>query len=299
MKTFRHILCPVDFSASSHRAFAYALMVCRYYQAELHVIHTLMPFQDASLATPSLVQSLRDGAMIQLKRLEESARQAHVTCHLLLTEGYPDHRIQEAATSTQADVVVMGTHGRRGFRRWLLGSVTERLLRQLSLPILTIAPAESQKPATPAIKKVLVTTDFSQGTEEAMAYAFSVAQEFEASVTLLHVIPRLPDTDDPQLQRQREVDRSRLMEESAHLLNGLIPEEAKAWCEVSVEIDLGQPYERIMSSVEEKHIDLLVMNIHGKSLMERALMGSTAERVIRGAPCPVLAVPPQPTPPTA
>src|SRR5207247_10297617 len=95
--------------------------------------------------------------------------------------------IKEAIEKLKPDIIVMGTHGRRGVQRWFLGSTTERLLRHSPVPLITIS-STGEKPASPGFKRMLVTTDFSDGTADALGYAFSVAQENESKISLLHVV---------------------------------------------------------------------------------------------------------------
>ena len=181
----------------------------------------------------------------------------------------------------------MGTHGRRGFERWVMGSVTERLMRNCPVPLLAIASEKGGTAAPPAIRRILVTTDFSEGTSDALTYAFSIAQECQSKVTLLHVVNDLAMAD--VASKLREPLTSGIRQE----LEELVPEEARNWCDVETRVETGFPYRVILKLVQSEKPDLLVMNVHGKSMLDRALIGSTAERVVRSAGCPVLLIPPQ------
>jgi nucleotide-binding universal stress UspA family protein len=132
-------------------------------------------------------------------------------------------------------------------------------------------------------KRILVTTDFSEGTPDALNYAFSIAQESQARVTLLHVVH--DTTIHYRPGRTRDLERK---------LSKLVPDEVKEWCVVETKLDTGTPYQRILETANRKRIDLLVMNIHGKGMLSRALLGTNAERVVRAAACPVLLIPPMP-----
>jgi nucleotide-binding universal stress UspA family protein len=179
-------------------------------------------------------------------------------------------------------MVVMGTHGRRGVERWFMGSTTEKLLRHSPVPLITISAAGEK---AVRFRRILVTTDFSEGTSDALAYAFSVAQENESQIILLHVVHDGPADVSGKY-------RESLVQGVQKQLDDLVPTDAKAWCDVSTDVEIGVPYRIIMRTLEDEKIDLLVMNIHGKGMLDRALLGSTAERVVRVAPCPVMLIPP-------
>jgi nucleotide-binding universal stress UspA family protein len=145
-----------------------------------------------------------------------------------------------------------------------------------------MSEAATGAPVPPNIGRILVTTDFTEGTAGAMNLAFGIAQEAPAHVTLLHVVEQPPE-------------RAQSAEEIAGILrehlDSMVPPQVRDWCTVEAEVRIGTPYQRILAMAEEDKADLIVMNIHGKGLFDRAVMGSTAERVIRGAHCPVLAIP--------
>jgi len=178
----------------------------------------------------------------------------------------------------------MGGDGWGGVERWFMGSTTEKLMRHSPVPLVTISAA-GERPSVPRFRRILVTTDFSDGTPDALAYAFSVAQENDSRITLLHVMHEptagiaLP-YQDPLI---KGVEKQ---------LYDLVPAEALNWCDLDTRVVAGVPYRIILKTIQDEGIDLLVMNIHGKGMLDRALVGSTAERVVRAACCPVMLIPP-------
>src|SRR5262245_53612680 len=165
-----------------------------------------------------------------------------------------------------------------------MGSTTEKLLRHSPVPMITInSPGE--KVAPPCFKRILVTTDFSDGTPDALSYAFSVAQENDSQITLLHVVHDVAADVSGKY-------RDSLIKGVDKQLLDLVPSEARNWCDVNTRVETGVPYRIILRILEDEKIDLLVMNIHGKGMLDRALLGSTAERVVRAASCPVMLIPP-------
>jgi nucleotide-binding universal stress UspA family protein len=289
MVTVKKILCPVDFFAASEAAVDYATGLAANYGAEVHLLHVITPFAatwgEYAIDTTSIISSWEERASEELKKLATKARIAGVVAATHVYVGDVYEEIKAAIEEMDPDLVVMGTHGRRGVERWFIGSTTEKLLRHSPVPIVTIAPAGEKATSAPRFGRILVTTDFSDGTSDALAHAFSVAQENESRVTLLHVVQDV------------SVDMSGKYRDS--LLNGvrkqlddLVPAEAKNWCEVVTRVETGVPYRIILRTLEDEKIDLLVMNIHGKGMLDRALLGSTAERVVRAALCPVMMIPP-------
>jgi nucleotide-binding universal stress UspA family protein len=282
------ILCPVDFFPASKSAGDYAIALAKNYDAGLMFLHVVSPMAATGYEVPfnlkDFIETMTKAANAELRKLCKRAEAKGVRAEPIIRTGDVDLEIRDLTKESKADFVVMGTHGRRGLERWFIGSVTERLLRRTTVPLLAIGKAQP-KAAPPAIRRILVTTDFSTGTSDAIEYAFSIAQECQANVTLLHVI------DDISADISGRY-RDSLIESIREKLEKLVPEEARNWCEVKTRVDTGSPVRRILSILKSGKSDLLVMNVHGKGMFDRALVGSTAERVVRGAGIPVLLIPP-------
>jgi nucleotide-binding universal stress UspA family protein len=289
MIKIKNILCPLDFFPASLRAFDYALNLAANYDAVLHVVHVISPIVPTAYDFPFNVSeytgALQKNSRKELLKLGARAEKANVRFRWTSPIGSVDNEIRKAIVRTGAEFVVVGTHGRRGFERWILGSEADRLLRSCPVPLLTIRAVRGTRTAPGAIRRILVTTDFSDGTSEALKYAFSIAQENQARLTLLHVIDQFSVGASSKLALPT-VDAARRQ------LDKLVPAEVKAWCEVKTQVEIGVPYSTILDTIKSDRADLLVMNVHGKSLLDRALLGTTAERVVRGAVCPVLLIPP-------
>jgi nucleotide-binding universal stress UspA family protein len=291
MVRFKKILCPVDFFKASENAFAYSLKLAANYGAKVHAIHVVAPVIPATYGAPfsveDLTTDLEKEASRLLEKLHTRADKQRVLMSTEVRLGDIDREILRSVEKQKADLVVMGTHGRRGFERLVMGSVTERMMRHCPVPLFIVGPAKKGGAAPPSIRRILLTTDFSEGTRDAVAYALSIAQEGQAKVTLLHVLHDVAaDTAGKyrdSLLRGIEVE-----------LQKLIPEEALDWCDVEPRIEEGLPSKVIPNLVKSGAFELLVMNIHGKGLLDRALLGSTAERALRTAAgiCPVLLIPP-------
>jgi len=294
MIQFKKILCPVDFFKASSRAFDYALRVAGNYDARVHVLHVVAPVISSVYGAPFGMEDLTTGlereATKLLKKYKDRAAKANIPLSTEVRLGDIDLGILHSVAAQKADLVVMGTHGRRGFERFVLGSVTERMIRYCPVPLLTIS--ESGKPVSraPKIRRILVTTDFSQGTAEAVAHALSIGERNRAKVTLLHVLHN--DAAEAAGKYRDQLIRGIELQ-----LQKFIPERAFDRCEINTRIEDGSPSTVIPNIVKSGSYDLLVMNIHGKRLIDRALVGSTAERTLRETAgiCPVLLIPPAKT----
>jgi nucleotide-binding universal stress UspA family protein len=286
MIELKSILCPVDFFPASEHALRYAMALAENYKSRLSVLHVVSPVMPSSyeftVDTGDLVAAFKEHALERVAEMKSEAARRQIAAETFVRVGDVEETLRNAVVETKADLVVMGTHGRRGFERWFLGSVTERFLRRSTVPVLSMAETAVNTPVPPNVGRILVTTDFSGGAADAMNFAFAIAQEAPAHVTLLHVVEQPPE-------------RAQSAEEIAGILrehlDSMVPPGVRDWCTVEADVRIGTPYQRILAVASEDHADLIVMNIHGKGLIDRAVMGSTAERVIRGAECPVLSIP--------
>jgi len=287
MITIKTILCPVDFFPASDAAVNYAAGLAGNYGAGIHLLHVITPVPVAAYEYPvdttEITKAIEARAEEELGLLEARLRQRGINAASEIRVGDVYDEIKRSIATVKPEILVMGTHGRRGLERWFMGSTTEKLLRHSPVPLITINAEEKQN--SPQFKRILVTTDFSEGTADALAYAFSVAQENESRISLLHVINDVT-ADVSGKYRQSLIQGVR------EQLEKLVPAEARVWCDVETLVATGVPYRLVLRVLEDEKIDLLVMNIHGKGMLDRALLGSTAERVVRVAPCPVMLIPP-------
>jgi nucleotide-binding universal stress UspA family protein len=198
--------------------------------------------------------------------------------------------IQTFASSAGVDLLVMGSHGRVGVKRILLGSVAERVIRQAPCPTM-IVPARAHSVAADApvrFTTILCPVDFSDHSLLAAEYAVSLAEETDAQLRLLHVVSMPPGLEELEstladLRTQVEGDRLRRLEH-------LIPAEALNYCTVQSAVRSGTVHQQILAAADEQPSDLIVLGAHGRGAVGAAFFGSNAARVARGANCPVLVV---------
>ena len=289
MLTIERILCPVDFSEFSDRACDYAHSFARHFGAKLFVLHVAEPFvpMDPSSISPSLIDQVyaQNIADAEEKVRELAARQNwnDVEHEVVLERGAVADAILRFVEGNNIDLITMGTHGRRGLDRLVLGSVTERILRTARPPVLAVhrLPQGSGAREEPVqFRKILFCTDFSDNSPRALEYAFLLACKYKAGISLLHVIERSDSGKD------LEAERCRVLQQ----LRAVIPQNVQNCATVEPAVRAGKTYQEILGHAAETETDLIVMGVRGRNALDLALFGSTTQRVIQLGQWPVLVV---------
>lgn len=292
MLEIKVILCPVDFSEFSLRAYRHALSVALHYRAKLVALHIVELWRYPSLSFVPSGKLYDETCQAFCKQgeqeLQEFVRSSTADEHLpeLVVElGNAADTILTFAARLRADTVVMGTHGRRGYDRLMLGSVAERVMRKAPCPVLIVnKPPNDLSAATNAgsgehhLHRILFCTDFSANSERALNYAISATTEYDAELTLLHVLEEKPArTDQAIAAAMQQLER-------------LIPAEVHKSLNTRFAVRVGKAYEQIVQFAKEAHPDIIAMGVRGRDSLDLAVFGSTTHRVIQLGPCPVLAV---------
>jgi nucleotide-binding universal stress UspA family protein len=282
--SLRNILFATDFSEHSAAALPYAISLAEKYGAKIlaaHVIPAAVPAHRGSWDV-SIEHVEREAK----EKLEKLAPKLHGIPHeLVLGMGPAWKMLSGIIQESQVDLVVIGTHGRTGAEKLLMGSVAEEIFRRSPCPVLTIGPRVTAKPeSVTEIHEVLYPTDFGAGSQEAAAYAISLAQEHQARLTLLHVVERLEETTrDPQKTVISFLGR----------LQDLVPSEAELWCRAKPFVVFGHVAEQILDLAKERGADLIVLGVRHAGafpgIYTHAPWG-IAFQVVREAHCPVLTV---------
>ncbi len=288
----KRILCPVDFSEFSDKAYDYAYSLAQRYDAHLLVEHVVQPSSLAysyngfpEAATIDLDSELAATAEKRLQELAKSQAGDPLKPEMVVHRGFIADSILTYARQQNVDLIVMGTHGRRGLDRLVLGSVTEAVLRKAHCPVLAIRKPTHDfvKPGnggrSVVLKKMLYCTDFSGHAEAAMKYAFSLAQEYNAELTLMHVLEEIPKDGSEDIVSKAQAR-----------LEALAPEDARNWCKIKTTVRIGNPYEEAIQVALEGQMDLIILGVRGRNTLDLAVFGSTTHRVLQLGPCPVLAV---------
>jgi nucleotide-binding universal stress UspA family protein len=294
----RQILCPVDFSPFARRALDHAAVLARWYEAELTVLHVspLMPTlfgMEPAVNAATLAPFDREALGRELLKFVGETANATPRPQLLVRSGPAAATVLGYAVENNTDLIVLGTHGRTGFERFMLGSVTEKVVRKATCPVLTVPRGASEGAERPLFGRIVCAVDFSPASDRAAQYALSLAQEAKGHVTLLHVVEWLPDASFAKYPGF-DVDhfRKSLLTDARARTEALVPEEARAWCEVDTRVVCGKPYQEILRIARNDDADLVVLGVHGHGPIDRMLFGSTPQQVVRQAECPVLTIRP-------
>jgi len=288
----KSILCPVDFSEFSAAAYQYALSLAEYYQARLICLHIVelwkYPFADYAAHEADYAKfskALNEGGEVQLHKFVQKYSSHGIQPELVIRQGNASDCTLWFAQKENLELIVMGTHGRRGFDRLVLGSTTDRVIRKAACPVLVVSNASHKALTTGPdgrhrLSRILYCTDFSHNSERARGYAVSVAAEYSAELVLLHVAENASDVDRAKAmiaERTQELDKLGSEMEGKNL-------------KVRSTVRCGKPYEEIVRYATETEASLIIMTARGGDAVDRAVFGSTTYRVIQLGPCPVLAV---------
>jgi nucleotide-binding universal stress UspA family protein len=294
--TIKRILCPVDFSPFSRRALDHAAVLAHWYEAELTVLHvspsmpTILGLEPA-VSAATLAPYDRETLGRELQQFVGDTAKAKPAPQLLIRSGPPAATILDRATELRADLVVLGTHGRTGFERFMLGSVTEKIVRKAPCPVLTVPSRAAGDPEKPLFARILCGVDFSEASGHAAQYALRLAQEARGRLTMLHVVEWLPDDS---FAKHPGFDvghyRRSLLTDARSRVDELVPPEARNWCDPETRVVCGKPYQEILRVAQNDAADLVVLGVHGRGAVDRMLFGSTTQQVVRQALCPVLTI---------
>ena len=280
MINIERILCPTDLSPYSGNAVRYALALARAHDAELILLHCTTggnADEELGLLESSLFEYLNrsDFAGVRWRAIAAAAEDV-------------GEEIMRQAQFEKVDLIVMRSR-RRPHRAALLGSTAESVSRSAPCPVLVMHNDERElinRELKVGVKRVLVAYDFSDYSEVALKYGLSIAQEHQAELHLLHVLP-------PSSLNEPEIAWYPIKGESAYhiaarRLQRVVPPDVHLWCSVKTAVSEGHPYREILNYAEKNEIDLISVGAHGAGFGMRALFGSNVDRVLRQSPCPVL-----------
>lgn len=286
MSTLSRILVPTDFSPACERALAQAAAIATRTGAELHVLHVQVLHRNrygwAALPNIEAVEKIiADQSRLDLERSVENIKAPVV--HELIRDINAAPAIVGYAEAHNIDLIVMGTHARKGLVRMFIGSVANEVLRDSPVSVLAVGP-EHIIPAD-LYRRVLAPIDFSESATAALQQASAIARQHEAELIALHVVePRIQTPYDGAGGSPEELREFALKSLDELLATAKLPKPPQQRL-----VELGPPDEQIVSYAREHSVDLIVMGTVGLSGLSRLLLGSITERVLRNAPCAVLA----------
>jgi nucleotide-binding universal stress UspA family protein len=283
----KNILFATDFSPAADAAAPFAIQIARSYGAKVYGVH-VNPFDNYTAAAPEAWAAMAEAAEKEIKehaqRLNEQLN--GIEHEVVIGEGNIWEVISNLIKQKEIDLIVLGTRGRTGLGKALLGSVAEQILRQAPCPVLTVGPHVTLEPEKAAeMREILYATDLAADSPAAAPYAISLAQENQAHLALLYVIEN---------QKTGElVHPAQLAEAKVRKLGQLVPQEADLWCEPRYLVEQGIPAEKILEVADGQRADLIVLGARpAKGLLGTAthLNASTVHKVVSQAKCPVLTV---------
>ncbi len=285
----QNILFATDFSSSAQAVLSYALDLARRYDAALYTVNVLphLPFVEAAQPDP---EQSRLWSEQQLGALIGSESFKGVQHKELVEEGEVREVLSKLASKYGIDLIVIGTGGRKGLGKLLLGSVAEEIFRHAECPVLTVGPHATGWEMDGKLRHILFATDFGPESLHGLPYAISLAEENRARLTLLHVAPEpsvaLPEPEPGSMPVVDPIEAAAFAE---HQLRALIPEATLLWHEPTYMVQFGSPAEMIMR-IAAQTVDMIVLGVKRPTALTKHLGESVAYKVVCEAPCPVLSV---------
>jgi nucleotide-binding universal stress UspA family protein len=298
MLQLQKILFPTDFSRCAEQALAHAVFLAEKYDAEIHVLHVVTLFKDQPgilsneiTGTEETIRKFEDIAEKQLNKVVDSKGSDDMKIITVTKrEVSAAPAILEYVSDNDIDLIVMGTHGRRGLGHLLLGSAAEEVVRLAACPVFTIRELKEPKPVM-QVNNILVPVDFSNYSGKALAYASEIAQSYKAQLQVLHIIE---ETMHPAFSVTGKSSIFDLVpgikDDSRKRAEKMIKEFVLDKVKSKVFIQGGRAASDIIKFANENSTDLIVIATHGLTGLEHMLMGSVTEKVVRMAHCPVFTV---------
>ncbi len=293
MINLKKILFTTDFSPCAQRALNHAMFLAESFQSELHMLHVIQTHRHdmvepmAQVANAEeIYNQLKNNAAGRLQDMIDGKANGipvhyEVLCGISIVE-----LIIEYISINDIDVVIIGTHGRQGINRFIMGSVAEKIVRLAPCSVLTVRCEEVSE-----LRRIVVPIDFSVFSHKALRVAVEAAWKYNSELHILHIIERhsFPSIYNEGVRRGKDWlhdVKARIQEEVEELLKKLGAEGVKT----SLHISEGHPSREIITYAQENNADLIIVATHGLRGINYLLMGSVSEKVVRHSQCPVLTV---------
>ncbi|HET8892397.1 MAG TPA: universal stress protein [Candidatus Angelobacter sp.] len=277
--SFKNILFLTDFTEASRTALAYAQGFANHFGAQLYPAHACDPIILTETAAPDILDEVEENSR---RRLNSLAKENGINGTPLFARGPVTDAVPGWINDHGIDLIVMGTHGRKGLKHFLMGSVAEAIFRRATCPVLTVGPHVTVRPSHDfKAEKILFPTDLGPHAEFATQYALSVAQESKAQVTFMHVVT---------MQEAFQHDCSPLVAESFKKLETLLPQDVRQWCQPDLVVEVGDPTKELLSYANTERPDLIVLGLPAEKKFNGGFRTSVTYNLIAQAPCPVLTV---------
>jgi nucleotide-binding universal stress UspA family protein len=277
--SFKNILFLTDFTEASQSALAYALGLAKHYNATVYPAHACDPIILTEMAAPDIVDQVEESSH---RRLTALAKENGISGTPLFAGGPLGPAVSRWITECGIDLIVTGTHGRKGLQYFLIGSVAEAVFRNATCPVLTVGPHVQVRPSHDfSVESILFPTDLGEHAEFAVQYALSLAQESNAELRLIHVI---------SLDVAFQNDHGRLVNKAYTELQKLVPAEAREWCQPELIVEVGDPAKELLGLAETERPDLIVLGLPAGKKFNGHFRTGVTYKIVSSAPCPVLTV---------
>jgi len=277
--SFKNILFLTDFTEASQTALAYALGFAKHFGAQVYPAHSCDPIILTETAAPDILDEAEENSR---RRLIDLAKENNIAGTPLFARGPVSEAVPGWINEHAIDLIVMGTHGRKGLKHFLMGSVAESVFRHATCPVLTVGPHVNVRPYHDfKAEKILFPTDLGPHADFATQYALSFAQEGKSQVTFMHVVP---------LEEAFQSDRAPLVADSFNKLETLLPQDAKEWCQPELVVEVGDPIKELLGYASTERPDLIVLGLPAGKKFNGGFHTSVTYNLIAQAPCPVLTV---------
>lgn len=298
MLKIKKVLYPTDFSRCSKQAYAHALFIAEQYKAELHMLHVITIHSDDAYDPGYDFPDLEEYNIHLEKRANEESdelidehRVSETKIIKVQERGYsPSAVILKYAQDNNIDLIIMGTHGRRGLGYLFLGSVAEEVTRFARRPVYTI---REEKPAIPVekVNRILVPLDLSKFSRQALQYAFELCKDYGADLDVIHVVE---DRIHPALYATGKSSifefTPEIKKKSTELIKKMIDEFSGLKVKYNIKIKEGVPAREILKYAEHNDVNMIVLTTHGASGLNQFYLGGVAEKIIRRSICPVFTI---------
>ncbi len=285
----QNILLATDFSPFSDAALPFAAGLAHRYGSTLYLVNVVpsIPY-DLLPADPLQPAQVANQKMLSLAASEALQGVPHKD---YIEQGDPADVLRRLVPLHHIDLIVLGTHGRKGIDRLLLGSVAEDVFRHATCPVLTIGPHVTHKIKEGELRHILYASDFGEETRHGLPYALSLAEEHHAKMTLLHVSPEpSPALPEPEPGAMPVLSRAEVLAYNEAQLRNMIPSDAQLTTHPEFLVELGGAPEIILQTAGKLDVDLVVMGVKRPMPLATHLAAGIAYKVVCEAPCPVLTV---------
>lgn len=282
----KNILFATDFSPASNRAIPYIQNLAQHYKANIFAFHVRPPVVNPMTPPASWQAEIETARIVDKEHRKELLETfQELPTDVLIQEGPFESLLTAAIRKHDIDLVVIGTRGRTGVSKLLLGSVAEEILRTIDCPVLTVGPhADSSRTIPGEFTEILCATEFKSSQNSIAEYAVSLAQQFQARIVLAHIVA----TPDANTRQKYDVEDS-----ARDFLKSLIPIGVEVISKPEYFVKIGDPAERILEIADETDADLIVIGAHPEKGIPGAathLPFAIAHKVIARAKCPVLSI---------